>query len=263
MAKLSVQQLQRHSPWLALGASFLIVVLTISVTLIWPASSLGSDGGDGDSVFTTSGLYRSPQACRGCHQEEYEDWSTTTHAQASFDPVFQVYLQQVAQPGECFACHSTGYNANTGRFALAGVTCEACHGPYRSGHPQESMTIATAEDLCGTCHTHTLLEWQSSRHGEAGITCVDCHEVHTQQTHAAASTGALCAACHADRTQDSTHILHSRADVFCTDCHLARSSKDVGMAVNGEMETGHSFAVFVRTCRECHPTGADTGVPQP
>ena len=35
---------------------------------------------------------------------------------------------------------------------LAGVTCEACHGPYREGHPEESMVIATSEDLCGICH---------------------------------------------------------------------------------------------------------------
>ena len=79
------------------------------------------------------------------------DAERTVHTNASFDPIFQVYLQGVEEPGECFACHTMGYNAITGQFMLAGVTCEACHGPYREGHPEESMVIATSEDLCGIC----------------------------------------------------------------------------------------------------------------
>jgi predicted CXXCH cytochrome family protein len=137
---------------------------------------------------------------------------------------------------------------------LAGVTCEACHGPYRAKHPEESMVIASSEDLCGTCHSSTLAEWRSSRHGQVGVTCVDCHEVHTQKTRVAASTNALCAGCHQDRTQDTTHAIHTEADVLCIDCHLARPADRIGGAVSGHAITGHSFGVFFSTCNDCHTT---------
>jgi hypothetical protein len=254
MRKLIPHNLRQQSYWLALAASFLILTSTISLTLLWPTASLALNDeraqGSTSSVF---GNYQSPQHCRQCHAAEFQAWSSTTHAQAAFDPIFQVYLQQAEKPGECFSCHTTGYNAMTGQFVLAGVTCEACHGPYRPAHPQESMTVATSEELCGTCHANTLLEWSSSRHGKVGVTCVDCHEVHTQRTRVAATTNALCAACHQNHTQDVTHSVHGRAGVRCIDCHLARPSGDAQAAMKGHAITGHSFTVAASTCDDCHP----------
>jgi predicted CXXCH cytochrome family protein len=254
MSKFNLESMGQKSPWLVLAVSFAILFISISLTLLWPVGSLASEDEMPTSSFSLFGSYQSPQRCRECHETEFQDWSHTTHAQASFDPIFQVYLQQAEQPGECFACHTTGYNAKSGQFMLAGVTCEACHGPYQTGHPQESMRIATSEDLCGTCHTSTLAEWTSSRHGRVGVTCVDCHEVHTQKTRAAATTNALCAGCHQDQMQDPTHVSHLQAGVHCIDCHLARPADKVNDAVNGHAVTGHSFDVFVSTCDDCHPT---------
>jgi len=244
-----------HSHWLAFVVSFVILATTILLTLLWPAGSIALDNEtlhDGTTL-SAWGNYQSPQQCRECHKPEFEAWSDTTHARATFDPIFQIYLQAEEKPGECFACHTTGYDTTTGQFVLAGVTCEACHGPYRVGHPEESMTIAASAEMCGKCHASTLAEWQSSQHGKVGVTCINCHEVHTQQTRAAASTNALCATCHEQQIQDHTHILHSEADVHCIDCHLARPGNDMSSAVNGHAITGHSFAVFVKTCDDCHP----------
>jgi hypothetical protein len=243
-----------YSHWMVFTASFLIVATTISLTLLWPPGRVALDTETtSGSTFSAWGDYQSPQHCRECHETEFQAWSNTTHAQASFDPIFQVYLQQVEKPGECFACHTTGYDTTTGQFVLAGVTCEACHGPYRPEHPQESMTIATSADLCGSCHASTLAEWQSSQHGAVGVNCIDCHEVHTQQTRAAAATNALCATCHQNQIRDDTHDLHSKVNVHCIDCHLARPSDDGSGAISGHAVTGHSFAVFVKTCTDCHP----------
>jgi predicted CXXCH cytochrome family protein len=250
--KLNLLYLRSQSHWLALIISFFISAGTLSLTLLWPAGSLASEEASSNNTFSLFGGYQSPQRCRECHQAEFEDWSHTTHANASFDPVFQVYLQQAEEPGECFSCHTTGYNAMTGQFVLAGVTCEACHGPYRAGHPEESMTIAASEDLCGTCHPSTLGEWTSSRHGRVGVTCVDCHEVHTQKTRVAATTNAVCAGCHQDRTQDAIHTIHGTADIHCVDCHLARPADSFSEAVSGHAVTGHSFGVFASTCKTCH-----------
>jgi hypothetical protein len=252
MLRFTLLSMRHQSHWLALVVSFFILATTISLTLLWPSGSLAFQDELPGGTFSIFGSYQSPQRCRECHESEFQAWSNTTHARASFDPVFQVYLQQAEEPGECFACHTTGYNAITGQFMLAGVTCEACHGPYREGHPEESMVIAASEDLCGTCHPSTLIEWTSSRHGKVGVTCVDCHEVHTQKTRAAAATNSLCAGCHRDTLRDATHTIHSQADVRCIDCHLARPGDDAGDAVSGHAVTGHSFAVFVSTCNDCH-----------
>jgi formate-dependent nitrite reductase cytochrome c552 subunit len=254
MPKFTLSKMKPYSHWLAFTTSFLIVTTTISLTLLWPPGSVtsGNEATLG-SPFYAWGDYQSPQHCRECHEAEFQAWSHTSHAEALFDPIFQVYLQQVEKPGECFVCHATGYDTTTGQFVLAGVTCEACHGPYRAEHPQESMIIATSAEMCGSCHPSTLVEWKSSQHGLVGVTCIDCHEVHTQQTRAAATTNALCATCHKNQIQDYTHVLHSEVDVHCIDCHLARPSNDGSRAISGHAVTGHSFAVFVKTCADCHP----------
>lgn len=254
MFKISLYRMRRQSHWLALAVSFCILAITLSLTLLWPSGSLAFEDKTRDNTFSIFGNYQSPQRCRECHEAEFQAWSHTTHAQASFDPIFQVYLQQAEEPGECFACHTTGYSAITGQFVLAGVTCEACHGPYRPEHPEESMVIAASEDLCGTCHASTLGEWRLSRHGKVDVTCVDCHEVHTQKTRAAVTTNSLCAGCHQDGTQDAIHLIHGEADVLCVGCHLARPADNIGGAVNGRAVTGHSFGVFVSTCDDCHQT---------
>lgn len=244
--------LKPRSHWLAFVASFLIIATVVGSTLFWSVGSVASSSKVLDVPLLVSELYQSPQRCRECHEDEFQAWSTTTHADASFDPIFQTYLQRAQEPGECFSCHATGYDTKTGQFVLAGVTCEACHGPYRPGHPEESMTIARSEDLCGACHTSTLIEWEASRHGEVGVTCVACHEVHTQKTRAADATNSLCAGCHQERTRDSIHDTHTQLDVQCIECHLARPAQNLDNAVNGHAATGHSFAVVVRACNDCH-----------
>jgi hypothetical protein len=262
MPQINLRIVSPPSHWLAVAVSFLVLASSIFLTLLRPPGSLAFENEKTGSTFSIFGKYQSPQRCRECHESEFRAWSNTTHANASFDPVFQVHLQQAEEPGECFACHTTGYSAITGQFVLAGVTCEACHGPYRVGHPQESMIIAASEELCGACHPSTLLEWAASRHGKVGVTCVACHEVHTQKTRVAANTNALCASCHQVRTQDFTHTMHGAADIHCVDCHLARSRDDVGGAVSGRAVTAHSFAVFVSTCNDCHLTAVPTGQPR-
>jgi predicted CXXCH cytochrome family protein len=229
------------------------MAVVVLATLFWPTgtAALNSEAADMASIMFET--YQSPQRCRECHEAEFLAWSSTTHAQASFDPIFQTYLQKEQRPGECFSCHATGYDTNSGQFVLAGVTCEACHGPYRSEHPQESMAIASSEDLCGTCHTGTILEWQMSRHGQMDVTCIDCHEVHTQKTRAADTTNSLCAGCHQNVANDLTHLTHSQLNLYCVDCHLSRpDDEDLDNAVNGRALTGHSFTVAVSTCNDCH-----------
>lgn len=254
MNRLPAASLRPYSPWLALLLSAVILVLSISLTVLASGeqAGVGAPLPDAGSLSSVVPGFRGPQQCAECHAAQFYDWSDTTHARASFDPIFQQFLQEAQEPGECFACHATGYNAVTGQFVMAGVTCEACHGPYRPNHPGQSMQMATSQELCGTCHKSTVAEWQVSLHGQAGIACVACHEVHTQKTRAAVSTDALCAGCHQQSTQDSLHRSHTADNVRCVSCHLSRPVDKASAAVSGHAITGHSFTVADDACQQCH-----------
>lgn len=243
---------RRLSPWMAILLTALIGSATILLTaLLQPGAVVVADDSLG-GVGSVVGTFQGPQHCAECHPSEFYSWAGTTHAQASFDPIFQAYLQGADNQGECFACHTTGYNAQTGQFVTAGVTCESCHGPYRDEHPGQSMEIATADELCGTCHKSTVAEWRTSNHGQAGIACVACHEVHTQKMHMQTNSDALCAGCHVRDAQDSLHQAHQSASVGCISCHVARPDFDAGAAVSGMAETGHSFDAEPGVCVDCH-----------
>jgi hypothetical protein len=265
MKHLNFSNVREKCSWLALVASALILTSTIALTLLGPSESQALDQANAASSPFFSGDYQSPQNCRECHAEQFQAWSGTTHADASFDPIFQVYLERVGEPGECLSCHTTGYNSFTGQFVLAGVTCEACHGPYRPEHPEESMQVAASEELCGTCHTRTHAEWVSSHHSAAGVSCADCHEVHTQKTRSSDVANALCAGCHQDQTKDAIHEIHvqSETGIHCTACHLARPDNDASDMVKGQIATGHSFVVAVSTCDDCHPSPVDSDIELP
>lgn len=265
MFSFSLHNVREKCHWVALCLSLFLVTGIIVSTILWPSKGRASYDTGATGTLKLQNDYQSPYRCRDCHADEFRAWSSTSHADASLDPVFQANLQSVQQPGKCFSCHTTGYDSTTGQFALAGVTCEACHGPYREGHPAESMMIAPPEELCGACHGSTLTEWASSRHGKAEVTCTACHEVHSQKIRSADNTNALCADCHQDQTQDPTHSIHSQtaASVYCIDCHLVRSGDDAGSAVKGQVRTGHSFAVSVSACDDCHPTPLQPGMGPP
>jgi len=259
MSVLNLENLEQRSGWLVLAISALIMIATLAATMIWHGGDSNSARPESDLPVVVIQGYESPQRCRECHEEEYADWSHTTHASATFSDNFQVLLQQTAQPGECFACHTTGYNTSSGQFILAGVTCEVCHGPYRPAHPGESMSIATSASLCGGCHTETLAAWEISRHGQASVSCVACHEVHTQRTRAAVVTNALCLNCHATHLQDTLHLEHNTitTSIHCVDCHLHRpaGSDEDTLPVGGQALIDHSFAVAAQVCANCHQNG--------
>lgn len=104
------------------------------------------------------------EGCRKCHLKEYRDWESTPHAEA----YATLEAEGEADNGECVRCHVTGYGTQTGFQSLettpelAGVTCEACHGPgadYRERDIMKSLEASMAvglnipdEKTCLACH---------------------------------------------------------------------------------------------------------------
>ena len=101
--------------------------------------------------------YISAETCKGCHEQEYLQWSATRHA---FAYQTLVKKERYFDPN-CVSCHTTGFGYETGfqiedhSSTLKGVQCETCHGPGKqhAGNPKKT-NIRSGKDtsLCLQCH---------------------------------------------------------------------------------------------------------------
>jgi hypothetical protein len=129
--------------------------------------------------------YLGPKSCAGCHKAETQDWQRSVHGKtmellvagkrsgpkhkAGLDPD-----KNYSNDEKCWKCHTTGFKKEGGFVDinstpdLAGVSCEACHGPgsdYREIHKQKMLDFKSAETraagqtyaskgdkVCENCH---------------------------------------------------------------------------------------------------------------
>jgi hypothetical protein len=108
------------------------------------------------------------QACKECHPNTYEFWSTTNHAQA-FKTLKNDKKPNTIFDAECVSCHTTGFEYNSGWISetatpkLAGNQCENCHGPGskhmadpKNAEFRKLMTVkaeqANKTGFCERCH---------------------------------------------------------------------------------------------------------------
>lgn len=92
--------------------------------------------------------------CKMCHHVEYNSWAKGKHAQAT-----EVAKASKAWKFEaaCLECHATNHSEE-----MAGVQCEACHGPG-----SEYKTISVMKDLAKAKAAGLILPTQE--------TCNRCH----------------------------------------------------------------------------------------
>jgi polyhydroxyalkanoate synthesis regulator phasin len=240
----------------------------------------------------SSSEYKGPEYCGTCHNEEYLEWNGTMHSQAFSDPIFQGVWQAMGSPSYCLQCHTTGYNSETGEFALEGVTCERCHGG------PGAMEVTLSAYLCGECHrdTHhpTFEEWNASKHSESieslktigqdkNERCLGCHSaegalgnmLNREWTVEEASTPITCAVCHdpmalelrVEPSSDLCGLCHSSQyelwssdsphgimEVQCSDCHMYTKPY---VSEEEPAITGHTFEIVKENgkpliCQNCH-----------
>lgn len=95
-----------------------------------------------------------PDTCKACHPAAFEAWKASPHAHAR-----ESLGDRHANEPRCLSCHAP--DAEDG--LLAGVTCEACHGPgrmYSASYVMRDPELARAVGLvqpgaktCAACHT--------------------------------------------------------------------------------------------------------------
>ena len=128
--------------------------------------------------------YIGSQKCLACHEVLHREHSRRWMA-TKFRSIER--LVDEPDPARCFPCHTTGYEAATGRYAEPGVTCEACHGP---GERYSEMMVV-GQELLGrgdTARGRMLLDASSrmareaidrrlvsAERGEVNV-CVSCHQ---------------------------------------------------------------------------------------
>lgn len=103
-------------------------------------------------------LYLGSPTCAACHPQEAAQWQSSAHAHA----LDTLMARQKGYDPACLACHTTGFG-RPGGFArhaddghLAGLGCEACHGPgsLHVAAPAPGFGALKADgSSCTGCHT--------------------------------------------------------------------------------------------------------------
>ena len=244
----------RQWGWWVIAPTALIVALMLLMT-----GGTGTATASQPRVLLTDVLFQEQQPmCQSCHPKEYANWTGSTHAQATLDPVFQEQLAKSHNQAACLNCHTTGFDTGSGKFLSEGVTCEACHGQYKEGHPAAAtMQLPMASETCRVCHADTFKQWETSQHGAKNIECFDCHMAHTQGLRLG-SEDKLCAACHSDQTTAAAHSTHGITGVDCETCHMAQAGATSATTMGQKPTRDHSFTIGSDVCTGCHRSSIHT-----
>ena len=245
--------------WLVVLPGLVIVALALAFTGGADAAPVAAQ----PRVLLSDLLFQQQQPlCQNCHPDEYTVWQKSVHARATLDPEFQAQLSKSHNQQACLQCHTTGFDSGSGKFLSEGVTCEACHGAYKEGHPagQTMKLPMESADTCRMCHRTAFAEWEKTSHAANKIDCFDCHQAHTQGMRTG-SAEKLCAACHNDQQTQLAHSVHGISGVYCGSCHMAKETTTPGGARAVAISTSsHTFTVPADICNRCHsgathPTG--------
>jgi hypothetical protein len=196
-------------------------------------------------------LQEDPGQCALCHQEEVQDWQASPHAGAmsAMDPAALAECRENEGANcTCLTCHNSSFDPSAQKVPHEGVTCEACHGQFVEGHPENGeMKLSVDSLVCSECHTDTHQSWETTAHAKAGVQCIGCHRSHTQNLRL--DDEVLCKSCHRDRLEDSGHAAHLTTGVSCIDCHTSPATMT---SADGQLVSSHTFAVAKDSCASCH-----------
>ena len=170
--------------------------------------------------------FAASKTCRACHNDIFELWKHSLHAQSFSDPPFQAaYMQLMLEEGRdstrmCLSCHapaaylSGGDEANTS-LATEGVSCSFCHAV-------SSVNAGNA----GSLETYYNLDTSGVAYGPYPPADWG-HEVRFSELHRRSE---LCAGCHEFANANGVMLLETYSEwkaseypqneVHCQNCHM-------------------------------------------
>lgn len=196
-----------------------------------------------------------PEACKKCHEEIYEQWSGSMHANSSAlkDPIHAAFYQNVM--GDPLA---VDLRDKKGNFPV----CLKCHAPIAAFEQKTKLDEkeAYANGIgCTTCHSITAFKGSDTEDGKP-LYGVDAYHMDTESLHGPSGITYT-----TERTPDDatwpTPVHHpqpmkgNQADLFksnaaCMGCHEKRhNSFNTPLCVTGkEYRDSKNFA----PCQACH-----------
>ena len=149
---------------------------------------------------------------------------------------------------DCLVCHDQAAKLwEDSRHKEGNISCVICHKLADSSgeHPEfAKYTVESEETTCLVCHAEVTGENIAgqvaiSQHGQVGLTCISCHEQHSQGLKLSKGSRTVCENCHKSETKVMLESTHFAAGLSCVNCHM------------GE-DKNHTLVVAVATCDECH-----------
>ncbi len=183
-------------------------------------------------------------------------------------------VDDTAGTGHCRECHDYGSESQIqgllqgshGISVEAGFQhgCEDCHGasaahasapreisPATSFGPRWSSSSASQDGPCLGCHeNNTQADWQHSLHMLNNLTCVTCHDIHSDVDRVLFNDlqAEVCTMCHKAQKK-GVHGLGEdlREDPPCSSCHNPHNHE----SAQPQMQSNQSMG-----CRHCHDLAA-------
>ena len=157
---------------------------------------------------------------------------------------------------DCLVCHDQAAHLWEGsRHSSGSVTCIVCHKLAQSGgdHPDNAKyTVESEETTCLVCHidvTGADVAGQEalSKHGRVGLTCISCHEQHSQGLKLSEGSRIVCENCHKKEMKVMLDSTHYKVGLSCVNCHMGDAKS-------------HTMAVALETCGQCHANPHDANI---
>ena len=147
-----VTGIKRTGKWLATAAPLLALALFAVVALAAKPTLAQTDHAEFEMI--------GPAKCAECHKTETEVWKGTHHfstfteltrRKEANDIAERMGMRRIKSESLCLDCHFTTVEAaGGGREAVAGISCESCHGAASAWQPIHSGFSGTKN--CFSCH---------------------------------------------------------------------------------------------------------------
>jgi len=111
--------------------------------LVSPGAQAQDDGSEAHGAILSEDAFPSASQCAACHEQIYDEWSSSNHAYASISPMFHKFEQAI--------------NALT--QGTIGAFCVRCH---------QSAGTTLGEDRDAPL-------WERSQISREGVSCIVCH----------------------------------------------------------------------------------------
>ncbi len=199
------------------------------------------------------------QGCASFKSTSYEEYKEMVAARADAELVGNK---------TCWQCHMNDSHKGAGEGK---VSCEDCHGPgdlaVKDLHEEKGRMACNYKTfidigklpkpaqtmICMKCHSglanFALHNWNTSAHNMAGLSCVDCHNVHHGDNLKPKrdQIATLCGGCHQDVRASfmlPNHHPVPEGKITCIDCHNPHGSPNPGPMLVRE--------TVKETCTRCH-----------